>query len=63
MATRGGRSRIEVEALSQKRGKDEIEKGKVGEGIVQIFRKKTSIYFHVECEILYMAVRYKLGCL
>lgn len=34
MATRSDRSRMEVQALSQTRGRDEIEQGKVGEGII-----------------------------
>jgi hypothetical protein len=37
MATRSDRSGIEVEAISQIRGQDEIEKGKVGEGIFRDF--------------------------
>ena len=45
MATRGDCSRIEVEALSQTRGQDEIEKGKVGEGIVDIFKKNFDISY------------------
>jgi hypothetical protein len=45
MSTRDDRSRIEVGALSQTRGQDEIEKGKVGEGILLEIFLKMSIHF------------------
>lgn len=61
MATRGDRSRIEVESLSQTRGQDEIEKGKVDEGIVEIFQRE--FRYSILNVKLYLAVRYKFGCL
>jgi hypothetical protein len=57
MATR---SRVEVEALSQTRGQDEIEKGTVGEGIFSRFSKKCLIHLNVK---IHVAVRYKFRCL
>jgi high-affinity nickel permease len=58
MATR---SRVEVEALSQTRGQDEIEKGTVGEGIFSRFFKKMFDSFECENDLYMLLFGINLG--